>query len=584
LLHGRWIDESDGVEVSALVPQQNIQPQKNSLNKTKEVSWTSKFSSKETRRQVTSSHFKGLISGKSYAKQPTNKLYSHSSVKRFYKNRGNNYFWFKDSFSISPQIRDLIKAINRAPNETLDNLKRYHKDEIDALIDQIETMPYEDNQKELVFKTLDILLTDAFLTLANDLAHGRADYTKLQKYIQSKSKETEINYKWSTPKNKRDFNSLLLTLYATSNIEQGLYNLLNNNLIYKKLKKAYFKYKKIVDNGGWKSIPRGKIIEYGNRGNRVNALAYRLFLSGDFPSYRKNYTKFDKPLKKALQSYQKRMGLWESGKLTPKTRRSLNVSARAKLELIKLNIDKSKWENNNMNGKFIFVNIPDFMMRFYNGDSIILKSRVIVGTRKNPTPIFSSSMSYIVLNPTWTVPNSIIVDEMLEKLKKNPGYLKSEEFDIYNGWGRDRLSIDPHSVDWSKYTTKSKIPYAFVRKPGKGNPLGKIKFMFPNDNAVYMHDTPSKHLFKKRVRAYSHGCIRLHNPYNLLKVLSDDYISKSYNNLKNYLQKDDIKSVGLKSKIPIYIRYYTVFVNNDGSIRFASDIYGYDKTLLKIRS
>jgi len=221
------------------------------------------------------------------------------------------------------------------------------------------------------------------------------------------------------------------------------------------------------------------------------------------------------------------------------------------------------------------------MLRFYEDDSVILSSRVIVGRKQNPTPIFSSSMSYVVLNPTWTVPNSIVTHEMLGKLKEDPGYLDSSKFDIYDGWGRNRSKLDPYTVDWEKYGKNSKIPYAFVRKPGKSNPLGIVKFMFPNNNAVYIHDTPSKHLFKKRVRAYSHGCVRLHNPLTLLKLLSDEYMSASYESVKKQLDRGKLKSLSLNAKIPVFIRYYTVFVTDDGSVKFAYDIYGYDKTLLR---
>jgi murein L,D-transpeptidase YcbB/YkuD len=275
------------------------------------------------------------------------------------------------------------------------------------------------------------------------------------------------------------------------------------------------------------------------------------------------------------------MGLWVSGTLTAETRRSLNISVKAKLKLIKLNIEKARWETDLMQGRLILVNIPDFMLRFYDNENVILASRVVVGKKTNPTPIFSSVMSYIVLNPTWTVPDSIIKKEMLPKFKEDPGYLEGKKFKIYDGWGKNRKEIDPYSINWEEYNDKDKIPYVFVREKGKENPLGIVKFMFPNNNAVYIHDTPSKSLFKKRVRAFSHGCIRLHNPQTLLELISNEHMVNGYKNISKLLKSGKNKSVGIDNKIPVYIRYYTVFVLDDGSVKFSHDIYRYDKILLK---
>jgi len=369
--------------------------------------------------------------------------------------------------------------------------------------------------------------------------------------------------------------------YQANTIKKDLYDLVNHNFIYENLKQAYFKYKDIQDMGGWKKIPAGRVLRYGSKGKRVDLLARRLSASGDLKAYHENYTKFDKTLKNALKRYQKRMGLWVSGTMTPETRRSLNISVIAKLKLIKLNIEKARWETALMNGRFILVNIPDFMLRLYDNERVILASRIVAGRRDKPTPVFSSVMSYLVLNPTWTVPNSIVVNEMLPKLKEDPYYLDLDKFAIYDGWGKNRQEIDPGSVDWSKYNKNSKIPYVFVRKPGIKNPLGVMKFMFPNNNAVYIHDTPSKRFFKKRVRAFSHGCVRLHNPDNLLRLVSNEHMNLGYNKVKRLLKKRKLKSIGFNRNIPVYIRYYTVFVRNDGTIKFSYDIYGYDKILLK---
>jgi len=545
-------------------------------------SWTGNLSSETVEAKASQSNFLAIINGNSFGSYGVDHLYRKKAVKNFYASNGYSYFWFATGYKVTPQIKSLLAAIEYAPTEALDDLERYHYDEISAYLSQIETSSYSSQEKDLLFKTLDILLTDAFFNLAHDLHNGLLDYNRFQRVLKQKRAATEINYKWDTPKSQPDYFNLLHSLHSTNTIKKGLYDLVNHSFIYERLKEAYENYKAIQESGGWVKIPKGKTLRYGSKGKRVNLLAKRLAASGDLTNYHENYNTFDKTLKKALKRYQKRMGLWVSGTLTAETRRSLNISAKAKLKLIKLNIEKARWETSPMQGRLIFVNIPDFMLRFFEDERVILASRVVVGKKTNPTPIFSSVMSYIVLNPTWTVPDSIIKKEMIPKFKEDPYYLEGKKFKIYDGWGKNRKEIDPATVDWSQYEgKKKKVPFAFVREKGKDNPLGIVKFMFPNNNAVYIHDTPSKSLFKKRVRAFSHGCIRLHNPHTLLELISNEHMSRGYKSIDRLLKSGKKKSVGLDSKIPVFIRYYTVFVEDDGTVKFSHDIYRYDKILLK---
>ena len=584
LLNAGWIEEQNPNAITAeeiITPENTISDDSIDSSIENESGWTSFFGSREISQKAAKNYFIGLINGNTYGTYSIDVLYKKRVIKSLYQGNGYKLVWFSNGLSINSNIKNLIKAIEEAPTEALDDLTRYHYDEINALVSQVESGSYDGSEKKLLFINLDILLSDAYFNLAHDLHNGILDYQRLQRILKAKKQSTEINYKWNTPKNEPQYLVLLKNSLDHNSVKKDLYDLVNHNLIYERLKEAYEKYKNIRDMGGWPKIPAGKILRYGSRGKRVNILAKRLSISGDLENYHENYEKFDKALKEALKKYQRRMGLWVSGTLTPETRRSLNISAEAKLKLIKLNIEKSRWETSMMEDRFILVNIPDYMLRIFDNEQVILASRVVVGKRKNPTPIFSSTMSYLVLNPTWTVPNSIVVNEMLPRLKENPNYLNPEEFVIYDGWGKNRKEIDPATVDWSQYDKNSKIPYVFVRKPGIKNPLGVMKFMFPNQNAVYIHDTPSKRLFRKRVRAFSHGCVRLHNPDNLLRLLSDEHMSIGYGKIKKLLKTGNLKSIGLNKNLPVYIRYYTVFVTDDSTVKFSYDIYGYDKILLK---
>jgi len=578
--YGDWLEDQNNLTTEEiLIPEASVTVEEPKVQN--DNGWTENLSSEQVETKASQSNFLAIINGNSFGSYGIDRLYKKKIVKRFYANNGYNYFWFANGLSLNPQVKSMIKAIEEAPTEVLEDLNRYHYDEIITYVSQIEDGDLNSNERKLVFKVLDVLLTDAFFNLAHDLHNGILDYQDFQRKLKQRREATEINYKWNTPKAEPDYINLLNSLFVSNSIKKGLYDLVNHNFVYERLKEAYMNYKAIEENGGWIKIPKGKKLRYGSKGKSVDLLAKRLSISGDLENYHENYTTFDKTLKEALKKYQKRMGLWVSGTLTAETRRSLNISAKAKLKLIKLNIEKARWETSPMHGRLILVNVPDFMLRFYEDERVILASRVVVGKKKNPTPIFSSVMSYVVLNPTWTVPDSIIKKEMLPKFKEDPGYLEGKKFKIYDGWGKKRKEVDPYSIDWDQYGEKDKIPYVFVREKGKENPLGIVKFMFPNNNAVYIHDTPSKSLFKKRVRAFSHGCIRLHNPQTLLELIANEHMKSGYKTINKLLKSGENKSVGLDRKIPVHIRYYTVFVTDDGTVKFARDIYGYDKILLK---
>jgi len=191
-------------------------------------------------------------------------------------------------------------------------------------------------------------------------------------------------------------------------------------------------------------------------------------------------------------------------------------------------------------------------------------------------------MSYIVLNPRWSVPNSIVAKEMLEKIQEDPYYLEDRNYKTYDSWKKDRKALDTFDVDWFQYDEDSKIPFNIVQDPGARNPLGNVKFMFPNNHAVYMHDTNQKKLFKKSIRAFSHGCIRLHEPQKLLQFVSDDYLENSYEIVKSKLNTGENQSLNLNEKIPVYVRYYTAFVDDEGGVHFGTDVYGYDRIQQKL--
>lgn len=546
----------------------------------KEPSWVASMEKLHTSSALRASYMQGLLLHQSYGDYRVDTLRMERVVGEFYADRDYRTFWFNSFNEPDLSVVDMITAIKRASYEGLDPAD-YHLAEIDALFDEVEEDSFETpRERNLAAITLDIYLTDAFFALAHDLYEGLIDYEAFTQRLKELSDEMDINFVWNTPFPHLDLIGLLKKVKSNGEIENTLYGLVTQNRIYLDLLDAYERYRVIVADGGFVQVPN-VYLKRGSKGKAVRLLAHRLFQSDDLDFYDDEYTTFDKSLEEALKHYQRRMGIWPSGLLGKRTRAALNVPAHVRLSQLKLNLERARWEKDPMTCSCVFVNIPAFMMYFLEDGKIRLKMRVVVGRKKNPTPIFQSMMSYVVLNPTWNVPQSIVKKEMLKRLQEDPDYLASRNFKAYSGWAKNRKEIDPFDVDWYQYDGEKNLPYSFVKQPGAGNPLGRVKFMFPNKYAVYMHDTNEKGLFKRSIRAYSHGCIRLQHPQKMLEFVAQNYMDKSYDELQKMMKDKENESLQLQERIPVYIRYYTAWVNEDG-VNFRKDIYGYDKIMQKL--
>ncbi len=545
--------------------------------------WTHSLGALHNSDSVKKSYLIGMLTEQSYGIYKVEKLFAKQSVLALYEKNGNNLYWFDDTKILNSDIADMIEAIKRAEGEGL-NSNKYHLNDIEFIYKKMSNgVLFDDRDYNLAATKLDILLSDAFLTLAKDMVESQIDYTAFYNILNRKSQNEDINYRWEKSATKHNYIDLLEQSRSSGRLIDALFALAPTNEIYNRLKDVYHRYKSIEAQGGFQKISKGKNLKLGGVSDRVVQLRIRLNQSEDLDFADVEDKKFDNELKEALKRFQKRVGLWPSGVLNSTTRNALNVPLKKRLAKIKLNLERARWESDDFDYRHIIVNIPEFMMRFMDYDRELLKARVIVGKKKNPTPIFQANMSYVVLNPTWSVPNSIVVKEMLIKLQEDPYYLEDRDYKVYDSWSRKRRKeIESFDVDWLEYDEQSIVPYNIIQSPGKRNPLGTVKFMFPNSHAVYMHDTPSKKLFKKSVRAFSHGCIRLHNPQKLLEFVSDSYLGSPYDSIKSKLDTGENRSLSLNEKIPVYVRYYTAFVDEDGGVNFGKDIYGYDKIQQKL--
>jgi murein L,D-transpeptidase YcbB/YkuD len=568
------------IESEPIVNSSSKQVTQESANISKD--WVSSMSSIESIPETRKSYLKGILEGVNYGEYNVDEIKKRYLLKKFYAQRDYKTYWIDQDFNINPNLFEMIDAIKKAPNEALES-SNYHLNEIAQVLERIKNgLELSNRDKNLSVVKLDLLLSDAFFLMAKDLFEGEIDFSTFKAKLAEMREESEINYKWDLPQKGMDYVAFLQGLENSSDFSKKLFGLSVSNKMIEDLKQAYIRYKDIELQGGWEPIPKGKKLRVGSVDKRrVPLLAKRLLATGDFDEYDFNGSKMTKSLSEALKRYQRRVGLWASGVLTNETRRSLNITVRSRLNLIRLNISRLRAELSDFGDEYILVNIPEYMMRFIRDGQEVMRMRVVVGKKKNPTPIFSSKFTYFELNPYWNVPSSIVKKEMLPKLQEDPDYLASRKFKMYNGWSKNRKEIDSFDVDWYQYDEKSDIPYNFVRLPGKGNPLGSVKFMFPNRHAVYMHDTPDRQYFKKRVRAYSHGCIRLQRPKELLDYIVDNYTNENRNSIERVEKSGENRSFKLDYPIDVHIRYLTAFVDRDGVLNFRGDIYGYDKMQLE---
>jgi len=285
----------------------------------------------------------------------------------------------------------------------------------------------------------------------------------------------------------------------------------------------------------------------------------------------------------ALKKYQKEKGLTTDGKLGAQTIRELNNSDREKFIRIAITLDRFKLLPEKMPEKYIWVNIPSYNLVLVNGDSVKIASRVVVGKPKTRTPVLNSAVSEMITYPQWTIPQSIIIKEILPGLKAESGYLAKKGYGLFNNEGEE---IDPYTVDWSKY--KKGIPYRIVQGSGDENALGILKFNFSNKYSVYLHDTNQRFYFSRAARALSHGCVRVQEWEKMtFYLLRNDSISARLKNTNNYTPSDSVMkwlatkekhSIPVRNRVPLFIRYFTC-EGRDGKIIFYEDIYDEDKKL-----
>ena len=386
----------------------------------------------------------------------------------------------------------------------------------------------------------EIQLSATILRFARDLGWGVTLPSEV---------DTDNNYE------KAAFDGYLILQRVASAPDPGaaLLGFAPKSLAYVQLKKALARLREYRSNGGWSTVSAGPTLRLADSGPRVQELRKLLVERGDLDALHATGETFDAPLADALTRYQRRLGLDPDGVYGAAVVRELNVPLDARILQVRLGLERLRWLPDEFTGRRVGVNLADFRVYVLDDNVVTFETRAVIGKEFHETPMFSARMTYAVINPYWNVPTSIARNEILPKIKKDPDYVT-----------RNHMEVNGSTVR---------------QLPGPWNALGRFKFIFPNVHNVYLHDTPSKALFDRAQRAYSHGCVRVDNAAGLAAVLlapqgwTPDQIGSAVDTGVETV-------VTLDVPIPVHITYITAFMTQDGELHYRRDIYGRDRKLI----
>ena len=488
------------------------------------------------------------------------------AVTRFYQMRKYAPAWTKDGIPL-PAADTLARAIKSADAEGLQP-KDYHLERIEAALAESRRILARDEKPDAgQTVALELLLSDAYLVYAAHLLNGRVN------------PETLHADEWTIYPSRFNLVKHLSEALAGSNVEESLKGLLPAQPGYGRLKTALVVYRALAEKGGWPAVPGDGKLEKGMKSERVAALRARLRVTGELSAASDVASDvFDEALEAAVKRFQLSHGLFDDGIVGARTLRALNVPAEKRVRQIELNLERWRWLPQNLGNPYILVNIAGYGLEVVENETPALTMKIIVGTAFQKTPVFSGKMTYIEMNPYWNVPHSIATEETLGKIRKDPkAFFAKENMRVFKAGGNGE-TVDPDSVDWSALS-ENNFPYRLRQEPGPRNPLGRIKFMFPNKHSVYLHDTSDPQLFRKERREFSHGCIRIEKPMELADFVMRGSKEWSRKRIEAVLKTKETTVANLPKPISVHILYFTAWGNGDGTAHFLEDIYRRDERL-----
>ena len=472
---------------------------------------------------------------------------------RFYAARGYQPVWTNRTM-----VADLISAVEESANDGLDP-SDYHIREIRGFYGRPPATP--DLQARY-----DLLMSDAFITLASHLRYGKVDPGSL-----------DPNWNLGNTVSRSALEYRLQNALAAGRIAAVLQELRPQHPEYDRLRKGLARYRLISREGGWKALNEGASFKEGLRDSRVPLLRQRLEASGDLALLKRDSsTVYTREMANAVKRFQKRNGMDVDGVVGAATLRVMNIQVEQRIDQLRINLERYRWFFSDLGPTYIMVNIADFTLKYVENGSQRWNTRVIVGKPYRETPVFKADMQYVVFNPQWVIPPTILDKDALPAIRKSISYLDHKKLKVLD---RDGKVVDPASVSWSLYSAAN-LPYRLQQTAGDHGSLGRVKFMLPNEHIVYLHDTPTKDLFEKSTRTFSSGCIRVENPLDLAGMVLQDSVKWSGERIRAAVNTGKTITAFLPKRIPVFILYMTAIANGD-EILFRDDVYNRDNAVLK---
>lgn len=476
-------------------------------------------------------------------------------VKTFYRDRKYQLAWYKNNDMV-PQAEKMLAVIRNASEEGLDP-SDYLVIDFEKLFAELKASKKDFQRFSIVQKEIDVALTATYFVWASDYYRGVV--------VPNENKEIE----WDVKRNRIKLDLALLNVLGEKESQYPYANFSPLHPEYTRLKTALAAYRKIETAGSWPIVQAAPKLKKGVQSPVIPALAKRMGVNID------SGTVYSDELFNAVRQFQTDQGLKPDGALGAETIRIMNVPIKERIKQIILNMERWRWLPGSFESNYLLVNIPEFKVYvFENGESKI-SMNVIVGKVLNSTPVFSDKMEYVVLSPYWNVPFSIIKEDLAPKLASNSSYLDRFDMEIITANGDN---VSPSSIDWNNIS-EDNWSYTLRRRPGPKNDLGDVKFIFPNSNDIYLHDTPHDELFSQSKRGFSHGCVRVEKPIDLAVYLLRDQKNWDRKNILTTISEREEKQIKLTATLPVYLVYFTAFTDESGKVHFREDIYGHDKTL-----
>lgn len=489
------------------------------------------------------------------------KILSKGFLPRFYEERE-----YRPAWSNFESFQEAIYAIE---GSNLDGLlpTDYHADVLVKIADRIMKLTSQEDLDYRWIAEFDILMTDALFLYAYHLYNGKIDPYSL-----------DANWNFGHQDFPQDAPERLSIAIEDRSITQKINTLRPNFQEYKSLMDELAFNRTIAEKGGWGTIEEGGKIDPGASDPRIPKIRKRLQITNNLSSTENlENTLYDASLENDIRAFQDQHGLDVDGVIGKGSFAALNIPVEKKIEMLRVNLERARWVLQDVPDEYLIVNIARYKAYLMKNDQVIHETNVMVGKTYHQTPVFRSKLQYIEFNPTWTIPVSIVRKETIPKIKKDHDYLKKKNMVLLDRSGN---IVDQSTIDFDAISANN-FPYTVRQEPGPWNALGQVKFIFPNKHSVYLHDTPSKSLFNKADRAFSHGCIRTQNPLDLAAVILKG-TEWDKTKIDELIDSKETKRVFVKPQLDVFLLYWTTGLIDTEKVFYLPDVYNRDQPILKL--